>query len=446
MTCRTFLFVTLACAAAFASSLQPLPRKAAFGAQLAPATPEQRTKAGVKEGEGVALGNILPGLSAEAAGLKTGDLLLTVDGKKVGAPAECIAVFRTKNGGETVALEYIRDGKRESKKITLKERPRQKPDGFDVQYGQVVTNGKRIRLILTKPTTPGKHPVVMLIGGIGAYSVDGDFPNVAYGNIMGPIAKAGYATARIDKPGQGDSEGPIYSDLTFNVELDAYRQAIKAIKVMDFVDPNKVFIFGHSMGGAFGPIIASEQDLGGVIVGGTIAKTWTEYMLENSRRQSLLSGASYGDVGASQMRLATMVHYLFTDGKTPDQIAKEHPELANDIRGMVPDGKTYSGVGLPFFKELASYNLAGYWTKVKAPTLAFWCENDFISTEQDHEMIKNILGEKGTYVKVPQSDHGFFKTTSFQDSAAKWGRPGSEFNPNILDIVLDWLKGHAKSL
>ncbi|MBX7133162.1 MAG: alpha/beta fold hydrolase [Fimbriimonadaceae bacterium] len=437
---RRFLFVAALWAVSVMAWAQPLPRKAAFGAQLLAATPEQRSKAGLKEGEGVTLGNVLPALSAEAAGLKTGDILIAVDGKKVGTPADCVAVFRTKNGGESVTVEYVREGKRDKKTIALKERPRQKPDGFEVVYDQVVSNGKRIRLIVTRPSGGGKHPVVMLIGGIGAYSVDGDFPNVAYGKIMGPIAKAGYATARIDKPGQGDSEGPIYSDLTFNVELEAYRDTLKALKKMEGIDPDKIFIFGHSMGGAFGPILGAETDLAGIMVGGTIAKTWTEYMLENTRRQSLLSGASLGDVGASQMRLASIVHYLFTEGKTPDQIAKDHPDLAGDVRGMVPDGKTYSGVGLPFFKELAGYNLAGYWTKVKAPTLAFWGENDFISTEEDHEMIKKIVGDKGTFVKVPQSDHGFFKTTSFADSAAKWGRPGSEFNPNIIDILLGWLK------
>ena len=45
-----------------------------------------------------------------------------------------------------------------------------------------------------------------------------------------------------------------------------------------------MFIFGHSMGGVFGPILASEIPIRGIAVYGTVAKTWTEYCLENWRR------------------------------------------------------------------------------------------------------------------------------------------------------------------
>ncbi|HRI44178.1 MAG TPA: alpha/beta fold hydrolase [Fimbriimonadaceae bacterium] len=424
---------------------EPLPRKALFGAQLRAPSVEERTKAGLKEGEGVALGSVLPNLSAEGAGLKTGDIVVRLAGRPVATPQECIAIFRLANGGDTVDVEFVREGKRESRKVRMVERPKQKPDGFDVVYDQVVSQGKRIRLILTKPHTPGKHPVVMLIGGIGAYSVDGDFGSIPYGNIFGPIAKAGYATARIDKPGQGDSEGPIYPELGFGTELEAYRAAIRYLKTSPSIDPNKVFIFGHSMGGTFGPILAAEEPLAGLIVGGTLVKSWSEYMLENTRRQSLLSGAGVEALGEGQRRLAAVSHYLFYEGKTPDQIAKEHPELADQVRGMSPDGKTYSGVGLQFFKELAGYNLEGLWTKVKCPAMVFWGENDFISGEDDHKRIVEILGGKGEYVRLSASDHGFFKTTSFRDSQQKWGRPGSEFNPVIVEKTLAWLGSRTKA-
>ncbi len=425
------------------SFAQPLPRKAVFGAQLLAPTAEQRTKANLKPQEGVALGNIIPNQSAAAAGLKTGDILLTVDGTPVNSPQEFVRAFRTKTGKDKLALSFVRDGKREQKTIDLVERPKQQPDGFDVIYDQFDSLGKRIRIIITKPQKPGKHPAVMLIGGIGAYSVDGDFKNVAYGNIMEPVAKAGYVTVRIDKPGLGDSEGPIYTELGFSVELDAYRQALKKLPSYDFIDAAKINIFGHSMGGAFGPILASEIKLNGVCVGGTVCKNWIEYFVENTRRQALLGGMPHAEVGDYIRRVAAFQHYLFYEGKTPEQIAKERPELAETVREQVPDGKTYSGVGLPFFQELCKYNFEGLWSKVDAHLMSFWGENDFISTEEDHPMMVKIVNEKhpgkAEYVRLANSDHGFFKTTSFLDSLQKWGRPGGEFNPNIVEALLKWL-------
>lgn len=431
----------LACSLALS---QPLPRKAVFGAQLLAPTPEQRKAAGLKDNEGVALGAILPDLSAARAGLLTGDIVVRVDGAPVGSPQEFTRVLRVKNGSEKLALDYFRDGKRQEKTILLVERPKQKPDGFDVVYDQVESMGKRIRVILTKPQKAGRHPAVFLIGGIGAYSVDGDFANVAYGNIMGPIAKAGYVTVRIDKPGLGDSEGPVYTELGFGTELDAYRQTLKRLPSYDFIDASRINLFGHSMGGAFGPILASEIKLNGVCVGGTVCKNWIEYFVENTRRQSLLGGMSHADVGESIRRVAAFQHYLFYEGKTPDQIAKEHPELAATAREQSPDGKTFSGVGLPFFQELCKVNFEGLWSKVDAHVMAFWGENDFISTEEDHPMIVKIVNEKhpgkAEYVKLANSDHGFMKTSSFLDSLQKWGRPGGEFNPNVVDAVLQWLE------
>ena len=422
----------------------PLPRKAAFGAQLLPLTPEQRAAAKLGEGEGIALGAITAGQSADLAKFKPGDIVLSADGKPVKTPQEFIAVFRAKTAVDKMTLDVIRGGKRETVTIPLVERPRQKPDGFDVVYDQVLSQGKRIRLILTHPHKPGKFPVVMLIGGIGAYSVDGDFKNIAYGNIMEPIAKGDYVTARIDKPGLGDSEGPIYTELPFSMELDAYRQALKALPGYDFIDPNKICIFGHSMGGAFGPIVASEQKLLGVCVGGTVSKTWGEYFIENTRRQAQLGGMPPAQVGAYIRRVAAFQHYLFYEGLSPEEIAKARPELADTAREQVPDGKTYSGVGIPFFRELCGYNFEELWTKIDARVLAMWGENDFISTEVDHEMIAAIANRKkadsGKYVRLEKTDHGFNTTTSLLDSLQKWGRGGAPFNSKVVDVMRDWLK------
>lgn len=438
------IFLTIFLLASCIASAQPLPRKAVFGAQLLVPTPEQRTAAGIKEGEGIVLGNIIANQSAQAAGLQTGDIILSIDGMPVATAQQFVNVFRAKTANDTAKLVYLRGGKREEKEIKLVERPKQKPDGFDVVYDQVESMGKRIRVIITKPQKPGKHATVMLIGGIGAYSVDGDFPNVAYGNIMGPIAKAGYVTVRIDKPGLGDSEGPVYTELLFSVELDAYRQTLKKLPSYDFIDANKINIFGHSMGGAFGPILASEIKLNGVCVGGTVCKNWIEYFIENTRRQALLGGMPHAEVGDYIRRVAAFQHYLFYEGKSPEEIVKARPELAATVREQTPDGKTYSGVGLPFFQELCKYNFEGLWSKVDAHVMAFWGENDFISTEEDHPMIAKIVNDKhpgkAEYVKLSNSDHGFFKTTSMLDSMQKWGRGGSEFNPNVVEAILTWLE------
>ena len=96
---------------------------------------------------------------------------------------------------------------------------------------------------------------------------------------------AGYVTMRVDKPGCGDSEGGPWPEIDFQAELDGYGQGLKALKAYSFVDPDKVFIFGHSMGGVMGPLLAAETKVKGVAVYGTVFRTWFEYQVENVRRQ-----------------------------------------------------------------------------------------------------------------------------------------------------------------
>ncbi len=412
----------------------PLPRKGAFGAQLAPA-----------QGGGIQIAGILPKLTAEAAGFKTGDVLVDVDGTALTTTADLVQVMRKHNAGDSLKIGYKRDGKTESKIVKLLERPKQSPtDRYDVIYDQVVSQGKRIRLIVTHPKKPGKFPIVMLLGGIGGYSVDGDFATVPYGEFLTKFAEMDYCTARIDKPGQGDSEGPIYPELTFNTELDAYRQALAALPKYDFVDQDRMVLFGHSMGSAFGPILGSEKAYKGVIVASGMVKSWPEYLIENSRRQMVLAGVPESQIGAEMRRFTALQHYLFYEGKKPAEIAKEHPELAGTVAEIIPDGRTYSGVGLQFFKELSEHDVAGDWAKVQGKVLLLCGENDFIASLDDHPLMEKIVNQAhpgaAKFVKVPQSDHGFYQTSSFADARAKWGRPGSVFNPAVLTIIADWLK------
>lgn len=316
----------------------------------------------------------------------------------------------------------------------------QKPDGFRVHYDQVVSQGKRIRVIATYPEAPGKHPTLFLIGGIGAYSIDGDYATTPYGNVLAPIAKAGYTIIRVDKPGQGDSEGPAYPDLGFGVEKDAYIQALRLAKTLPFVDSERIAIFGHSMGGSFAPLVHEAEPVRAIAVKGTLYKTWFEYILENSRRQALLGGSDPGSVDDYIRQLSRVTHHLFNEGLTPAQIIERHPELADFTRSMIPDGKTYSGVGIPFFRELAQTNLAAAWSKADVNVLSIYAANDFLSGQPDHEAIaRAIPNGKGQFLLLEGTDHGFNTTTSQADSMAKWGRPGGVFNPNIIDALKIWL-------
>src|SRR5208282_4050409 len=192
--------------------------------------------------------------------------------------------------GTSLAIEFRRGDAQEKSTLTLKGRPFEKSDAYEVLYGSVQSRGNRLRTIVTRPRVEGKRPALFLIQGFGLSSVDNPVgPLEPYRMIVDDLTRHGFVTLRVDKPGCGDSEGGPGRDVDFDTELDGYRQALRMLKARTDVDPNRVFIFGHSMGGVMAPLLAAETPLRGIIVYGTITRTWTEYMLENSRRQMELA-------------------------------------------------------------------------------------------------------------------------------------------------------------
>jgi serine protease Do len=72
---------------------------------------------------------------AARAGLRSGDIIVEVDGKKVTSPKQLTETVADLPVGKTVAVKYIRDGRPETTRVTLGERP-----GPDDETQQPATN------------------------------------------------------------------------------------------------------------------------------------------------------------------------------------------------------------------------------------------------------------------------------------------------------------------
>lgn len=437
------LFVVLA---ALAGAQDKLPRKGFFGAGFAPVTPEVRQQRKLPEGAGVLVGNVFPGTTAEKGGIKAQDVILAINGKPVTSPGDVGSFVTTNPPGTNFEVTVNRDGKEEKLKLTVAAKPNDKGDNYDVIYDHVVSNGHRIRTIVSKPTNvSGKRPVIFLIQGIGYVSQDTPLTGPGgYNRILKAFNDRGYVTVRVDKPGLGDSEGGPANTVDFDRELDAFRQAMKSLGKYDFIDQNNIFIFGHSMGGCQGPIIASEFKVKGLAVYGTVVRTWNEYVVENTRRQASLAGQSHGALDAEMRPFMAAVHFVIDQKMEPAEVKAKYPYLASAVDNFTPDGKTMSGMPLPYWRQCFAYNYGQYWEKLDTNVLAMWGENEFIASQVDHPLIADIVNKKnpgkGKYVLVPQSDHGFFKTTSIEDSFRKWPQPGKEFNPVVIDMLVKWVE------
>jgi serine protease Do len=73
-------------------------------------------------GSGVPISSVVPGSPADQAGLKVGDTITNVDGKKVSKGTELVADIAARKPGSKVNLGFIRNGKQQDTSVTIADR------------------------------------------------------------------------------------------------------------------------------------------------------------------------------------------------------------------------------------------------------------------------------------------------------------------------------------
>lgn len=104
--------------------LPPLPNDPFVGIIYTPLPEPLARELNLEPGEGVLIREVEPLTAAADAGLKRGDILLAIDGRKIGSQEEVRNIIKSKKVGEQVTLTLLREeGRREEVTIVLMRRP-----------------------------------------------------------------------------------------------------------------------------------------------------------------------------------------------------------------------------------------------------------------------------------------------------------------------------------
>ncbi len=186
-----------------------LPRRAFFGIRMEAVTDEVQRLMNLPAVKGVLIQNVIPGSTAEAAGLQRGDVLLELDGKEVNTPDEAVRMVSAYRAGQTLRYTLLRSGKKYTETTAIQGLPGEKYADLEVSYGSVKAGDARLRTIVTKPRQGnGKRPALLFIQGIGCYSMDTPFDTTRSElQLINRLARGGWVVMRVDKSGIGDSQG-----------------------------------------------------------------------------------------------------------------------------------------------------------------------------------------------------------------------------------------------
>jgi serine protease Do len=101
-------------------------RRGYIGVMISAVDQTMASALGMKEAKGVLVQSTVKGGAGEAAGLKEGDVILSVDGKEVNAGNELQSYIATHHPGDRVIVKIFRDGSMIEKPVTLKAREEEK--------------------------------------------------------------------------------------------------------------------------------------------------------------------------------------------------------------------------------------------------------------------------------------------------------------------------------
>lgn len=97
-------------------------KRGQLGVVIQNLTPELASAFGIEQGQqGVLIAEVNPGSSAEAAGLKAGDIVISVAGKPIQSSAELRNAIGLRRIGDKVSMTILRDGKTKSLQAEIGE-------------------------------------------------------------------------------------------------------------------------------------------------------------------------------------------------------------------------------------------------------------------------------------------------------------------------------------
>lgn len=187
-----------------------------------------------------------------------------------------------------MSIEFMRQAEYPGSEIAIEETltPQKTYNRYIASY---YSDGLKIYALLLVPGTQkpaGGFPVIVLNHGYiipGRYTPDGNY--VAYSDAF---ARAGYIVFKPDYRGNGNSEGePTGAYFSPDYIIDDLN-AISSIKKYKDVNPSKIGVWGHSMGGfiTLKDIVINTKDIKAAVIWGGVVGTYNDIIYNWQNRVS----------------------------------------------------------------------------------------------------------------------------------------------------------------
>ena len=283
---------------------------------------------------------------------------------------------------------------------------------------------------LTLPKGDGPFPAVVLVHGSGPNDRDETMVNQKpFRDLAEGLAELGVAVYRYDK--RTLVYGAVMAaDRSITLEQETIEDAAAAVQLLagqEKIDPERIFVLGHSLGGNAVPAI------------------------DRALRGQKAQARGYVMMAASPRPLDELMReqyetlYALLPEITPEQQAQKDALFAEldklrDLDGMA-DSDTVAGIYTPYWKWLAAYDVLEAAEEMTKPVLLMQGEEDYqVLAEKDFRLFEEALGGKDnwTLVRYPGLTHGFTPGQKAEGADA-YARP-EKVDPGVIRDIADFVK------
>ena len=280
---------------------------------------------------------------------------------------------------------------------------------------------------LTMPVGPRPVPAVVLVHGSGPGDRDATVGQVkAFKDLALGLASRGIAVLRYDKRTRVHANA-MRDVAGFTVKEETIDDALAAWQLLRStpgVDPNRIFVVGHSLGGMLVPRIAAVgSSVTGFIVMAGAARPLQQAVVEQSRYLAMADGTISAEEQAQidqfDQAAARVAALRSTDTSKPDLVF---------------------GAPVSYWLDLRGYDPPAAAAQVEQPMLVLQGERDYQVTMEEFNRWRSALADRSdvTFRSYPSLNHLFVAGTGMS-LPAEYNTPG-HVSEDVVNDIATWIR------
>ena len=286
------------------------------------------------------------------------------------------------------------------------------------------------------------YPTIILITGSGPQDRDETvFGHKPFLDITRRLTEAGFAVFRYDDRGVGKSTGIFMASHVQDFVRDA-EAVVKAMKEHKAVNPQRIFLLGHSEGSYIASkVVSQDRSLAGIVSLAGPVFGMDRILADQMDALSLLGGKS--DEERATLRKGNLeVYGLMQDKRLSlDEVkAKAAKVVERLLPVMTSDTTMYGtirtqimGQFTPYLRELLQLDIEGTWRSVRCPVIGLFGEMDKqVLPSNAAELLR--LQPKAQVQVFPKLNHLFLPSST--GSPMEYPTLRGHFSADALDFLV----------